>query len=450
MKEIKAFAILIFVIFVPSAYSQELSTGFFSGINFSDIHGNDISGKWKFKPGPATGINVNYSFNGIFGVQTGLNYSVINYEHKSYPNGSIWIDYSGSGSYYPYQSFEMMNFSYFTLPAQLKISIPSKPQLDLSAGMFYSFLLGYGPSYENVTKPAENDYGYIYSVGLSYPLKDNLKVSLNTNYLTGRKNIYKSLNLKNGSMDFMIGITYNGFLKNREKIGKPVRDSVNPKVYVVYFGGISLLWNSGKEDHGRYSSNFSPSLGFLLNLQWSPKSSFQTGLSFERTGYSLKDSSNVFYGYIDNGARYYVDTRMTIDYIVLPAIVNFTIGRSGRFFFNTGPYLGVKLNAKCTGEAYHALQTNNQYTYEKTTVYDDMEGAIKNCDFGWIFGGGVTVPFSNKMAVDLGLQYKAGMINVFNKQFFTESARTENTIRNGVLSLRIGLRVPALKRSGIE
>jgi opacity protein-like surface antigen len=450
--------LIIFVSFVFKGNSQEIAAGIYSGQNFSDIHGNDIQGKWLFKPGPVEGINIDYSFNRIIGIRTGLSHSVIYYEHRPYSEINPWIDYPATNLfydpsqaiYYPYLPFEMMNFSYVSVPAQLKISIPSKPQIDLSAGMFYSFLSGNSPGYEYLPKPAKNDFGYIYSAGLSYPLKNNLRVSLSSTYLIGRKRPYEDMRFRNGSIDFRLGLSYfYDFHKNKIKNNESTaRDSLDSKIYIEYFGGAGLLWNSGKDDNKMYSPAIGPALGFLINLPLSPKSSFQTGLSFERTGYSLKDSSDLFYAYVSKGAsKYFVDTKMNLDYIALPAMLNFTIGRSDRFFLNTGPCLGIKLNARCTGVAYNAIRTSTSYKNEKTVIYDDMDQAIRNCDFGWILGGGVTIPFSSRFVVDVGLQYKAGMINVFKKEYFSESDQTDNTIKNNVLSLRIGIRVPVLKRN---
>jgi hypothetical protein len=459
MKNIKTLIILIILTFhFFTGKSQELSTGFFSGLNFSDIHGNDISGYWKFKPGPVTGIFIDYSLNKVLGIQTGLNYSALYYEHKSYFDRNILIDYYSLSSYYlpdvityyPYSYSEMMNFSYLSFPVQLRVSIPSKPQLDLSVGMFYSYLLNYSPGYSDQAGPTKNDFGYLYSAGLSYPLTENFKVALNTRYMTGRKNIFENQNYKNGSIDFSFSIAYNGFLKKRKDIVKrPVPDSTDSKIYITYYGGEGLLWNSAKKYREKDASSFSPSFGFLINFQLASKSSFRTGLSFERTGYSVKDSSNVFYGNAANGAKgankYFVDTKVAIDYIVIPALLNFSIGKSERFFLNTGPYLGAKLNARCTGVAYQETKSSGEYSLEKITIHDDLDGAIKNCDFGWIFGSEVSVPFSHKFVVDFGLQYKAGLIDVFNKKYFGEAVQPENTIRNGVLSFRAGIRIPVLK-----
>jgi opacity protein-like surface antigen len=454
MKQYNALALFILVISYNSvSYPQEISTGFFSGINISDIHGNNSGGKWKFKPGPVQGVSIDYSYNRVIGIQTGIDFSTLYYEYLTYYNkSSIYDDYPISSYYLPppvyYNEKEMMNFSFLTIPFQFKISIPSKPQLNISAGIFYSFLQDYNLKYYNSTEPTKNDFGYIYSTGLSYPVTENLKTFINARYLTGRKEFIENQNYRHGSMDFTFGLAYNGFLKNQWNNQKPDTDIIHDKIYLTYKGGINFSWNLCKF-HNKYSLNTGPSIGFSLNFRWGPKSSFQTGLSFERTGYSLRDSSDSYYRYIGDGAMNYFDnTKVGIDYIVIPALINFYIGKSGRFFFNTGPYLGLKLNARCSGVAFSESRNGGSYSLTKIVVYDDLEGVIKDNDVGWLVGGGVSVPFSDKLIFDFGLQYRGGLKDVFDRSDETGSNIPESKgtiIRNGSLALQIGLRIPVLK-----
>lgn len=457
MKKLYALICFFLIISLHSvSYSQKLSAGFVTGINFSDIHGNSYSGKWKYKPGPLQGITLNYNFYKFFSLQTGLNFSTFYYEHKGYssPQWLYVLPYSWSSSFVLvpdyYSSVEKMDFSFLTVPAQLRIAIPSKPQLSLSAGIFYSFLLDHYLSHYYNSEVAKNDFGYLYSAGLSYPLNDDIDISFNVRYMTGRKEFPESGTYRHGSYDFVFGMAYNGFLRNKTgNISGLQRDTINEKIYLVYKGGINVSWNSGGYFSEKYSLNYGPSLGFALNFRLSPKSFFQTGFSFERTGYSLKDSSDSFHRYVVNGEpNYYVDTRVSADYILIPALLNFQPGRSGRFFFNTGPYLAIKLNARCKGEAFSESGNQGSYNLVKRVVYDDLEGIIRDNDIGWLFGGGVTMPFLGKYLFDLGLQYRIGFKDVFDRSYFSEVSQVETgetIIRNGSLSFQISLRVPIFK-----
>jgi opacity protein-like surface antigen len=446
-----------------TGYSQKFSAGIFTGMNISDIHGNEPYGKWKFKPGPSEGIFFTYSFTKLFGIKTGLNYSVLNYEHTNY--SMPYIDYYPASvnptylpmPFLPYSFNEIMDFSFLTVPLQACISIPSRPKINLSAGMFYSFLTGQSDN-DYLPVPASNDFGFIYSAGISYPFSSVWAGSLNAGYMTGRREFGESGNYRHGSMDFTIGIAYNGFFKKRvENRTEPVSDSISGKVNIIYRGGVNLSWNSGEYFNDKYSSTTGPSLGFAINIRLAPKVSFQTGLSYERTGYSLKDSSSSFYRYTEKSypdysqvsyPYYYVDTKVSIDYIMIPALINFYIGKSDRFYLNTGPYMGVRLNARVTGEAYNHITSETSYAVTKTVVYDDLEAVIKDNDFGWIFGGGVNVPVSDKLVIDLGLQYRTGLTDVFDRSYNSDvnPVKTEESvIKNGVLTFLIGLRVPVFK-----
>jgi opacity protein-like surface antigen len=81
----------------------------------------------------------------------------------------------------------------------------------------------------------------------------------------------------------------------------------------------------------------------------------------------------------------------------------------------------------------------------KITVWDDLEAVTKNTDFGWVAGGGVQLPLSGQLALDLGVQYRIGIMDVFDRSFFTPGdlqGIKGTVIRNSALSFQIGLRVP--------
>ncbi len=101
MRKIESLVIFIILIncFTPVS-SQKLTTGYYGGVNISDIHGNSTSGKWKFKPGPVQGLYLDYSFNRIFGFRTGINYSTLYYEHVTNYQVPLFIIHSVL-QYYP-------------------------------------------------------------------------------------------------------------------------------------------------------------------------------------------------------------------------------------------------------------------------------------------------------------------------------------------------------------
>lgn len=452
MKNIKSLVLFVVILnYCSSASPQDFTAGYYGGINISDIQGNAISGKWKFKPGPAQGIYFDYSFNRIFGLRTGIKYYTLYYEHL---NGYQAVPWSYSSSYMPlpyYPGNEKMDFSFISFPAQVRLSIPSLPGLDLMAGIYGAFMTDYSGNYpQEFLKPPKTDIGYIYSAGFTIPLTERLKATIISDYTTGRKRILDYSGTHNGSIDFNLGIAWKGFLKdNRDDINMAHKDSASEKVFLIYQGGVNVSWNSCEKNEEKYSLNAGPSIGFLTNFRLSENSSFRTGLLFDRSGYSLKDSSDSFQRYyIRDDAQYFVDIKTSIDYLKIPILLSFDIGRSNRFFFNTGPYIDIRLNARCKGTAYYKTGNQGSYNLYERIVYDDLASAIKQYDFGWIFGGGVTFTVSEKIVIESGLQYRKGFRDVYKEAYLTEGIPYEKAfsiIENSSVSFQVGLRVPVFR-----
>jgi hypothetical protein len=456
MKLLNAFIISCFIISIGTvSYCQKFTTGIYSGINFSDIHGQDINGKWNAKPGPVQGLYLGYSFNRSFGLQTGINYFSIYYDRKTTASPIIFDKYLNYSLTQPYYFVnEKMDFTFLRIPLLFTVTIPSALQFDMRAGLFFSFLQNYSlnsnlyyypPSEE---KPEKTDFGYIFSSGISYPVSDHFKASFNAGYMTGRKRFLNDLEYRHGSSEFTFGFAYTGF-HNNKNAGIALNsgsDSTKSKIEVIFRGGMNYSWNSGFRFRNEYSPGSGPSFGFYLNFPMKYKTSFQTGLLFERKGYSLKDSSALFYRYsLNKFMMYDVDTKVQLDYAVIPALINFLAGRHGNVFINTGPWLALKLNARTVGVAYDESRTGTNYVLRKTVVYDDLEKIVNDYDIGWIFGGGISVPVFNSYSIDLALQYSAGFREVFDKSGLTNLSGPGSTsvIKNGTVSFLIGLKLPS-------
>jgi hypothetical protein len=432
------------------SYSQKLSYGIYSGVNFSDIHGQDNNGRWYHKPGPVQGISLEYSFNRYLGIQTGLNFSTIYYESKTYYNG--YLNFYPLNSYpypYPFPDFyatRKMDFSFLRVPLLLTFSIPSAVRFDLKAGLFYSYLTNSSISnpYEYPV-PVKNDLGYIFSSVISCPLSDNFRASFSIGYSKGWHSIFDNANLKHGSSEFALGLTYNGFLNKKKSPAEPqhVADTLKRKLTLEFQGGVNLSWNAKQPDKENYSAIMGPSVGFILNYRLDKNTSLQTGISFERKGYSFRDSSTIFYLSYDKGSPVYdVDSRLEIDYIVIPLLLNFNIGKS--VFFNTGPWVGLQINSSCTGTAYDESNSGSGYILRKTIIYDDMERIIRDNDAGWIFSGGVSLPLKNNYRATISLRYSTGFVNVFNQEAagYNQYGAPDLSIRNGTVSFLVGLKIP--------
>ena len=430
-------------------YSQKISAGIYTGINFSDIHGQESSGRWYHKPGPVQGVSLEYSFNRYLGIQTGLNYSTIYYESKtSFPG---YINFLPQDIYpypypYPYYYYtRKMDFSFLRVPLLLNFSIPSAVHFDLKAGVFYSHLSDNSTYEDYYPKPVKNDLGYIFSSVISYPLTQKIKASFSVGYSKGVKPIFEGTDYRHGSSEFTLGISYNGFLKNKNLQEKPMpaADTLSQKLTLQFQGGVNISWNSHQDEKEDYSAITGPSIGFLLDYRLSKNTSLQTGVSFERKGYSLRDSSNLFYLiYQQGGTVYDVDSRVDIDYIEIPLLINFKLGKS--LFFKTGPWLALQLNSRVTGIAYDDFNSVSGYVLRKTVIYDDMEKIIKDNDAGWMFCGGISLPVRNGYRANISVRYSTGLVNVFDNATagYDHYGANELSIRNGTLSFLIALVIP--------
>jgi opacity protein-like surface antigen len=454
MKNSKTWFLLFLVLFCSSvSYSQKLTTGIYSGVNFSDIHGEEIGGKWQSKPGPVQGLYLGWSFGKSLGIQTGMNFSTVYYEHRT-TYSPIFFFTPSYNDMYPayYPAVEKMDFSFLRVPLLLTVSIPSALQFTMKAGIVFSFSQDHslGSSYYYYPEPdniKKKDFGYMFSSGISYPLSDKFKANFNVGYITGRKKFMEYSNYKNGSSEYTIGIEYEFIKKNKTNLNpKPESDSSSKKVTVTYYGGLNVSWNPSTVDGKKYSPLCGPLFGFFVNVPIGHRSSFISGVSFMRKGYSVKDSSSLFYRYLkDDKPVYAVDTKVQTDYAIIPFLINIPFGKSQKLFINTGPWLGLRLNARNIGVAYNEYRSEVNYTIQKTIIYDDIEKLLKVNDIGWIFGCGISLPVVNNYKIDIALQYSTCFKDVFNSSAEGYSQNTYDTdpvIRFRTVSLLLGFRIP--------
>jgi opacity protein-like surface antigen len=430
--------ILVFLSFCTITYAQHLTTGFFSGINLSDIHTNSFSGKWKFKPGPVQGVFADYGFTKSLGFRIGLNYSTLYYEHKyAEQHNPVIYDYlSSSFRYdmmYPYYA-EEMDLSYLTVPLQLRLTIPSRPDLILSAGTYLSHLTNQNPRFFAESK---TDLGYVFSAGIDYPLSDDLSGLFSVRYIAGRKDINSSY--RNGSFDFTIGIGFKG----HDSQNIPNSDSSASRFTMMYFAGVNSSRNyEGSNAMGCLTG---VSSGLRIDIALDELISFRTGLSFEQKGYSFNDSSDYPFAHIVRKyATYKVDTRVTLDYVEIPAMIKFYLGKSKIFSLSTGPWLAFKLNARATGTGLSTTPYYQGYRLLKTTINDDIGTIIKGTDAGWTFATAAAIPVKGMNRIEIGIEYKHGFRDVYDG--FSGAPvnvnSPERSIVNRTISVHLGYIIP--------
>ncbi len=444
------------------SYSQKFTAGFYSGINLSDLHGQGIGGKWSYKPGPVQGLNLGYSINKTIGLETGLNFSTTYYEHKPslFPPVYYPIYYYPANiapNYNYYGENVTMDFRFLRIPLLIQVTLPLEFQFKMRGGIFFSHLMDYSIKdnsyyypYEQ-EKPVKNDFGYMFSSGISYPLGNNLKATFDIGYIAGKKKFIEDMLYRHGSSEYTFGISYNGFGRDKDKIYNDINknDSSSHNISLAFKGGISYSWIQPLNDETNSYGYSGPSVGFYLKIPFGQGMDFQTGLTFERKGYSLKDSSATYYRIVKNEIQnYYMDSRVQLDYAIIPAIISIPVGRAEKVFITTGPWLGFKLNARAVGTAYYDYHSYSNYQLKKIILYEDFEKPVKDYDAGWMFGLGMSLPIVKAYKVDIAIQYSSGFRDVFDKSGIDDITNTWDNkfkIRNRTISLFLGFVIPSVR-----
>lgn len=436
-------------------YPQKLSVGFGSGLNLSDIHDTWTTGHWKTKPGPSSGFFAEYDITRTLGLHAGVDYSTVYYEYHPYKSNDYPINFYPMGSmiYLPPPQLNSSNFSMLTLPLMATVTIPSKPSLTLGAGGYYSFALDQDQDvsyyyYSSVDESLRNDRGYIYMLRLSYPLQERLDLFIRDRYLTGRRTMTEWAEYRHGYSDIVAGLVYKiGRKGDEEESAREDAGAVNEDIFITWRAGVAISWNTGTINRGKYSALVAPSAGFSLNFRLGESNTwFRTGLGIERQGFAMRDSSDVWYRYsADAVPDYYVDSRVSSDYAVIPALLDFHFGPGEILSFNTGPYFAARLNSRCTGTALRETNYNGIYQLEETTINDDITELIYRNDFGWMAGAGLSVPLYGNTRLDVSVLYRQGLPEVFNYEnaWVPDPDNAKDVfMRNSALTVQAGLRIP--------
>jgi opacity protein-like surface antigen len=441
-------------------YPQKFTTGLISGINFSNLHGELTTGRWQSKPGPISGIFFNYSFKPLLTFQTELDFTALSYDYQGYqyqPKYVFPIPFELSIIDHPV-SWEKWDFSFFRIPVYVKFTTPTRLQFELSAGVYFSFLVNYDYAVGNLllssyyyplytSEPSRHDFGYFLSTGVSYPLNNNFRIYFNSRYFYGRRNFIKTVSGKNGATELTFGIGYSGLFRKKKELNpeNSGKDSSEREMFLKFRGGWNISRNIGEQHNNSYSVRNGFSAGLSLVYRYSENSSLQTDVLFERKGYKMKDSSDFHFRYVPGDYPVdEVDTKIDIDYIVIPLLYNVRFGNPVSFYFNTGPYMGLNLNARCTGIAINESSSDNSYSLTETHIYDDIEGYIKDIDCGWVLGGGIQFPVFGRYKLDIELRYNCGLRNIFDPLYNNQMADNyeDKTIKNESFSLMAGVLIP--------
>ena len=122
-------------------------------------------------------------------------------------------------------------------------------------------------------------------------------------------------------------------------------------------------------------------------------------------------------------------------YITIPLLFRGSYGDYVKFFFNTGPYLGILLSNKTT------IDANSQYNEPGREV--DNTDSTKSTDFGITAGIGLQIPISAKNLLTFEIRDDIGLTNI-------SDYTTDGSTKTNSLSLIVGLSFGAGKQYGIK
>ena len=448
-----------------SQFSEKLSFGVHSGMNFSYLDGELKSGKWETQSGPTAGVFIDYWLNSHFNIHTELVYQKLYYHHRSYQY--IRPEYYDLyRSIVPYSSIRnAWNYSFYRIPLQLGFNTFSKPRFNFSAGISFSFLDEYtddkayyrGPgiwpesmlSQEQIHSVEEDlpqhDFGLLFSAGFSYPVSDDFEIGLDGRYYTGHREFMESYKGEIEALELMMKIGYTGFMDRHMRPKKPKESGEGNKVFLTYKSGLLISRHRGSTYQHNYSPGFAFSPGISFEFLLNQTASFQAELLFDRKGYNMEASSQIVYRVAptsNDNEEYQTDTRVKLDYFVLPFYLTLRFGKPLTFYVNGGFYYGYNMNAQTTGKQVKVDRSGENYLKNETQVYDHMEGYIKNNDWGWLTGAGLRLPVYNQYKLDIELRYDQSFINSFDLPDRYESPAEDRSMFNESFHLMVGLQIP--------
>jgi hypothetical protein len=466
--------LLLLVCSLTAGHSQPLSLGYLGGMGFSDYHGNYASGRWQSQGSALSAIFLRYNLTPVFSVGTEIGYSRQEYmlKYSAYYFPYYYYDYLSSyydpriNYYSPYysQSRETWSYDFLRIPLYITLSTPTKLQLSVSAGVYLSFrtskdysgTIGY-PYYAYMSSLAlypalgdadapRHDNGLWYSASLSYPLTPEFQVYAQTRMAVGQRTFIASKTGRTGMSEFAFGLAYTGFSRHEEAAGSSGRsDTSMVRFRIIPKLGMGVSWVRNSDHPESYNNKTSGTVGIQLEYQLDRNFSLVSGLGFARKGYSFSDSSANNYFYALYGSQLYkVDTKVDLDYAVIPLLLKLRMGSGIRGYMEAGIYGGFNLNDRVTGASEITYAYETSYQKQEITVYDNLEGEVHDFELGWVLGAGIEIPAGNLGAVMLGVEYTTGGKNILetNEDRDRYLNYPDNGIRNGFLNIQLGMVIP--------
>ena len=454
MKWVKRICCMVcFVSGFSSISAQKLTTGLMTGPNFSNIRGNNSSGKWESKVSLSSAIWLNYAFTPVFSIGAEANYTSLSYQHKGYPA----IQQADDPNDRPIlvAGRENWSFDFLRFPLYMKFSTPTKLRFDFLVGAYYSLLLQHSEKENDYSENLiiydypKKEFGGLIGIGFSYPVTNKIELMVQGRYLFGSKEYIPYNKGKNGDFELMLGIGYSLF--NKMTVNYPsFSDADDYRFSLKYRAGFNASWIKTNDRQESYTYDFGISSGIAANYLLGENVAIQFEVLFENKGYQMADSSYTYYKYTAPPAysgNYYADTKTQISYLTIPLLLQFSTKEEPvTLFANTGFYYSGRLKAKTVGSATKVVKQvdGSQVSFNENTtddLYDNIEGLIKPYDLGWIVGGGVQISLKNYWKIDIEGRYQQGWTNILKQQVYTATGENQS-MKNRTISILLGLQIP--------
>lgn len=437
-------------------YSQRLYLGLKGGLNYSIPRGDYTSGKWEYKQGTDVGFIAGWKLTNHLSLQSGLDYTTLNYRMLSYRN-----------NYGPYYDIIAMrddskrwNLKYFRVPLVARLTVGNRFQFTLEGGGYwgvcnrssgeYSYPILYADNsldyiYTGDFKARSVDWGILAGTGLQYRVSPRISVLFDATWSSGSKQIWnddwQAYNSRNGAVHLAVGITY-----SLGKIRKSPSSSDSTSGFLtlgrlrfIPHGGILISNHTGDDLNGSYHSKTGMVAGMIMEYPFARRLTLQTAINFERKGYAFHGASNTYFRYTSTTDFPRVNTDVNLDYIEIPLLISFHLGNTIRFSVRTGPYVSFLMNATCQGTAYTEGYYSYGYSEYLKHINDNVQGAFKKADIGWIVGCGTEIPVKRRLSVLVDADFSQGFTDIFSDKLnYYSVAERDRTGHNQAAVFSVG------------
>jgi hypothetical protein len=440
-KHIFSFCVASFLLFSLVCQGQRVYLGLKGGLNYSSPRGEYTSGKWLFKPGTDIGIIAGCNITDHLSVQSGVDYTNLNYRLLGYSQYMGYSPLSNASDIIAisYDYSRRWNLKYFRVPVLARYSFGNRLKFMIEAGYYWGFFNRGGGEYYPLiylldsSRPMVNDYsgnvgikarsrdrGLLFGTGLQYHITTRILTFFDANWATGSKQIWNddwnSFQSRNGSVHLTVGIAF-GIGKLLQN--KSATDSVSNlltlgKLRLVPHAGAVISSHSGDDAKDSYSQKAGLVTGIAMEYPLRHHWLLQSALNFERKGYIFDATSWLYFRYVSTGSDFpKVSTKVNLDYFEIPLLIGRNWGKTVRFSLGSGPYIAFLLNAQCMGTAYSEYFSDTYYSESVRDINDNVQGAFKKVDVGWVLSGGMEVPLERRWSVLVDMGYYRGFTDIF-------------------------------------